>query len=1722
MKTCKEKMKKILSGKYYIYLIIIYIFYYHSNSDSFQKIDNKISVDENRSKKVPLILFKKDKKDKSKRTIIQDKRNNSKDNLTSKITNNTTNTTNINSNSKIKKKNEEKNKPKKIVQKLECIDDHKRKGLKHNMSYNQKNPKKLNTENNIIKNKKEKIIEKKKYKNYNTNNNEGSSSYIKIKLNKEQSKENKTNISNYDKRRNYNVPKFRIKRTTENETRKNDTTENELDSDLRKNEKEKNVQKLLENNSYIKEYQKILEGGLQTKENKTIENKIKYIEENGYDLDNLEDSDNNEEEIENTEKDNKNKTKNENEKNNELDKNDNNNTNNNLISNNSITNNESSKINNFNFISNNNINMNLSGSPEKNEKHITNMYTDNNQKKEIRKKCVDTMEYCNRINRYINISELKNVYDININNDKDSLGGDSFRRSASNSINQSKKEKLINSNENSSTDSESKFNYNTRKNKRSETEIKEYMERRKKKEKLEKEKKNEKKQADNLKRYLVLNKLNQNISSMVKNTSKIKNYEENNNKNQKKGKILNEYFVGKKDFSLKRKNSVDSRATESSQSTVLDQNNYYLDLIMSKNILSNNMIPNNIIYNNNNNQDNNNEINSDNNAVITTKDKDIQNTYDINTNNSNNKISQEIIKKDIYDELQLKCKETLARANNFFSENNMKELIKQYKENIENTENNEIKNNSNIQIPQHSEEDNNIIIDKKDEKEKDKENNIENISENINKDDIVDINPKNIIEINKNNDDIIVNENKQIEEEHIIEEIKEKEKEEKTAIDIKENEEKEKKIDLKENEKEEKEEKTEIEVKEDLKEEKEIENIKEEIPIQENNIEKQIIPQKKTYDFSKEDLENYYKIFISLEDYLNSLTKKNALNDIITFGDTRIAYKIGLENLILVIKSYPFNVIKNIYQRQYYKDVLRQFFIPYIRKAFNNINLYSFYLFKFSEVNKAIEQIYRIIFMKRLSFYGNAKDIIKKEYNEAFNEFIKKLNKVFKKLVSKKLFQILKSNNENVNEISENNSSYKKYNSYLYESFSEKSSLTAYPNTEGSARLHKVYELLEMQRKPKNEENNNLFEFTDNNSVRSIKSVQENKGKKLFEDLNMPSEELKTDLNKNEINKNIEIINNEKNENYKGCIKKIEITNNFKINKDNNILPNNKENSPLIKEIINNDKKDDLLNSADFNNNIKEGLIEDNDIQKIENNNIIIETNEKKSRNINENKENNKEIKNDNIEITNQSKNNDIIKIPEENNNNNISLGLNLNNNVNKVNNCDIDFEMNDNLRYPKTNNNSERNEIPKDINLDNIINNNINNKILNNLSEISLENITDDICNNIISELILSEIKDKKRVMQKKKKELTASLNNSSCSLHISQNSMSIGSHSPGRNFPSKKNNMPQSNNNNDSYQSINSSQTESVLNNSVFMRTIDEIKKEKNLNLYNEKIYKKFLEKIESNLDKNYEKIIDNIKNPFLIDEAKMINGLMLKDKNLSISSKIRFCNENILKKNNFIDEKIISDFEIIDKKIRSKNNFTKDNILYDNYLNKCVYDTINELIEKERKYGIIGAPLSWSIRNKDIDYKYRSKDNFSKNIFINKIMTQINKIINSKMGLIAENYEYLDMEQLNQDRDKKFMESITQELKDNEPCYQIFETQETYVKLSLSRIILDQLLNEIVEILEHVQYSRKEPDKYQSKSIYACEDIPRLSFQPQTMENNYSGNFEGEQDGDESINQ
>ena len=2003
----------------------------------------------------------------------------------------------------------DKNFRKDKMKKLDCLNDSSiNRGLKKNSSFNIKKPKSISTDNNeidkinILNNGKK---AKTKYNNYINNNqisnNKQNGSYTKIDKNKfntninntceaqkknthsllrnktaenyNSSKENKSNISNFDKRKNYNVPKVKIKSKLIEKEEKKELNTNEQTEEERLYEKERLINNLFQGqqNCYVRECKKLIKEMSKSKLSKEYENKRKYLEENGVDIlnsdeeDNIkEDSENNKNEINVKKRKNKQAQINEEERKNNSYIEDqktkmnkivqkgkdkvkyNINRNNNL---NNIQNLSSNSNNNeINMLNNDNINTNLSGSSEKNipnNEVIGNNYNNiksnydkdemeqindvYNAKKERRKQSVNTFEYFNKIYFLIDIDKNKKEYfRDNMNSNNDSLG-ESFRKSTSSikKINANKKDNkenkkidfnhnLKNNNikclndgvENDDTDADSGFNYKTKKNTRGKIEILEYILLQKKRTKDEEEKKKNDLETKKMNKYIGLCNLQGRIYNNVnKNKSKINSLGNSHiqniqidNKNIKE-KIQNEYYVGNKK-SLRRKNSDLSRSTESSQSTIIDQNNYYLDLITSKNILSNTP---NYIYNNLNNQNivnNYNNINSLN-IPVDIKDRNMKNLYDMNAIFGKQIISQEINEKAKNDmniknnkiingELLNKYKETLEKANQLFSgakiennnpNDNYNNNMNNYFINNENYNiNNNLHSNNIIDNNQYNNKENNAQMtneqineinsmskSNKNLKEEKNEKKIieEHKNDEIQKDFINNINENNNILSNNSNPNINKNENKELDALLIV-----KEKEKNNVLNN---------------------EKNNYEIKDNKK-------------------------NRKNYKFSQEDLENYYKIFISLEDYLNSLSKKNALNDIISYGDIRYTYKFGFESIISILKSYPFNLLKLIYQKQYYKDVLRQFVFPFLRRAFNNINLYIYCKEKFSAVNKVIEQIYRIVFLKRLNFYGEVKKLYKNEIkilsdeqrklnknnsldinnindftkntnvnieekhknakaNKIENDkkekenlfvFAKILNLFFKKYIFIKIYCYYISlenkvkNNEN-EIINKSNISSQKYNSYIYESFSENSSLTAYPNSEGSPRLHKVCELLEMQRRPQleennnsqNEYNNNLFDLT--NSIQSIKSDEDkkekkneikmndnnkinideknyppindliksndnkneqneidiniieeiqnsnindtnntkNKDEKKLEDeegLNIPYEERLNNMNKiqeiplnnnstndnlsnnkisndsnfkkNELNEEINDLNNNKNisaedknddknleknygnlprkiepeqykkiekkndnnqneQKYSGCVKKIEITNNFKLNMNsqndisaskesniidwefnnsnnnnsningsynkininakaenrNNINDNDNENkeinqslsnrenrdkSPFSNNLLNSQKKDDLLNSSEFNSNIKEGISEENDINinindEIEkivmkdetnknngsngDNKEIFDLNEKKSRNNNNEIVNKNEIKevdennnsnNNNISNSNSNQkqninSNNIIKSCEDNNYN---IGLNLSNSfINKNNNISTisnnSSVSNNNFRYNQNNN------IEIDISNQNKENSNANNinikisyednkiqKIFKDLTDDQIETISNNLCEQIISNL-LSEIKDKKKSLFKNKKEINSSLNNSSSSLLVSQNSMSIGSHSPGRNYPINKNtNLV---NNNDSYQtisSVNNSQTEAIMNNSIFMRTIDEIKKEKTLNLYNDKIAPLLIQKIEDNIGQNYDKIINNLKIPHKIDEAKMINGLMLKDRSLSITSKIRFCNDNIIN-TKFVEESILSDFEKTDKEIRNNDNILSDNF-YDKILNKCVYDASNELIEKQRKYGIIGEPLPWSIRTRDIDFKYKNNDGYSKYIFTHTIIKEIKKIIDTRMGLIAENYEYLDMDQLNQDRDKKFMESIMKELKDNEDYYQIFETQETYVKLSLSRIIMDQLLNEIVEILEHVQYSRKEPDKYQSKSIYACEDIPRLSFQPQTMENNYSGNLEGDGEGDESINQ
>ena len=219
---------------------------------------------------------------------------------------------------KIKKNNkQEKN------HKLQLDDNSIKTNPNNNLSYNLKKPKTIKTDNNIyydMGEKKERYKEKINYKknnkntsykkinNENANKNKNNLRLNKIKdddirsktneaSNNNISKESKSNISHYEKRKNYNVPKVRIKRTKENTPKKKE--EKKIDENEREIEKEKYILNLLESkqNSYIREFQKMVQDTTASKESKEYENKKKVIADYGIDIQSLEnlDGDNDEE-----------------------------------------------------------------------------------------------------------------------------------------------------------------------------------------------------------------------------------------------------------------------------------------------------------------------------------------------------------------------------------------------------------------------------------------------------------------------------------------------------------------------------------------------------------------------------------------------------------------------------------------------------------------------------------------------------------------------------------------------------------------------------------------------------------------------------------------------------------------------------------------------------------------------------------------------------------------------------------------------------------------------------------------------------------------------------------------------------------------------------------------------------------------------------------------------------------------------------------------------------------------------------------------------------------------------------------------------------------------------------------------------------------------------------------------------------------------------------------
>ena len=271
-----------------------------------------------------------------------------------------------------------------------------------------------------------------------------------------------------------------------------------------------------------------------------------------------------------------------------------------------------------------------------------------------------------------------------------------------------------------------------------------------------------------------------------------------------------------------------------------------------------------------------------------------------------------------------------------------------------------------------------------------------------------------------------------------------------------------------------------------------------------------------------------------------------------------------------------------------------------------------------------------------------------------------------------------------------------------------------------------------------------------------------------------------------------------------------------------------------------------------------------------------------------------------------------------------------------------------------------------------------------------------------------------------------------------------------------------------------------------SEFNKTIKDKKNKLETNLYNEYIIEKFILLILKEIKKNYSRIYENISVPYKANYEQIIVASYLQDNEL-----LNDCYKELKVKEdlkNIINKKeILEKFNTINRKIRKKKGLEENNY-YDNLINECIVDATIEILNKERAYGEQGEPFPFSKRAKELCFKYNKDD---PKPLMRHVYKEIKRMLFGKGNIIKENSPIFD-------KNDPFLMNIFKKEMEGEDIWSDLEIQEEQVKSIASSIIFEQLINEVIEILEHVQLNRKRPELYQDKSIYACDDIPRLSFQ------------------------
>ena len=898
----------------------------------------------------------------------------------------------------------------------------------------------------------------------------------------------------------------------------------------------------------------------------------------------------------------------------------------------------------------------------------------------------------------------------------------------------------------------------------------------------------------------------------------------------------------------------------------------------------------------------------------------------------------------------------------------------------------------------------------------------------------------------------------------------------------------------------------------------------------------------KNYPFRKLVTYNGYKSYDIVIKRLFLPFIRRAFRDFIS----KMYFKRKLRYFIFILnKFFKFKVLERIYnsspiegnEEKYFKKVIfkimKTLFKPHLKEAF--IKLFNYNIPK-SDNRKEIE--------KEEEYIKNKEDkkIKKNKKENNVNDFSKNSSdnsEKYKKIAKRYL---------------EYSPTYTKAKSYLYESSSEDSSFSIRPNSLDNHQWAKIQAKLQLvrYRMMNNEiENEEVEDNPDEND--NINNKKENKKEKKIKKNNDKNKENIDNSDESSISLKEELINNIKNVNQsenqnkkeinKKKIENDKIKKSEEINKEKKLELNDKQikDKNGIKEINDDENKNNLLKTKTLSDNDISAERDDSnniewDYNLEDKNKPIIENNKIEEKKELSNKDNNKTL--EQIKKEENIKKQDLIEDCEEEKEKAETNKKTLKKDKKQLNNEEEDYlgefenvnfdiksesepesarkktkkeenevkeehekEENEKVEKEKDEKEKAKSNEEKKEEKKNIEENKNKQEIIKSSKSKELDKIkninqfSNDLTEEIIKKILSSEITSQeiKLIPYKSfKYDLFANLN-------LSQSNSGTGS-AQGNNTNKDLGLLGLGQLSlNDDLSSLNDSIMSSYSAFSVFNKTIKDKKKENSLNLYFKKIAPRLIKLIKEEIIIKFPRIYANISTPLRNKSVGLMMSLCLQDADmLRDNYKCTEMKESI---RSIIDkEGILKKFEPINRQIRSKDKVTSDNF-YDNMLNDCLIDTTIELINKERLYGENGDPLDWSSRTHELVFKYNQNE---AKIFAKHICKNLMKTMFTRVGLITENYDYLNAEQINDKREKKLIDNIKNELDEDEYQWRNLEMEETQLKVEIAELIMEQLYNENIEILEHIQYSRNRPDLYLNKSIYACEEIPKLSFQITTTEN------------------